>query len=52
MLQALYSAWSAGALTLSYLKVFLQNARKKVEEAEKSLANFPWRAVWDRLVPF
>ena len=50
-LEALYSAWTAGALTLSYLQTFLSNARSKIIEAEGSLASPPWRAVWDRLVP-
>ena len=50
--QALYSAWSSGALTLSYLQLFLESAKKKVSEAESELAPPPWAAVWDRLVPF
>lgn len=50
-LEALYSAWTAGALTLSYIQTFLQNARSKITEAEGSLASHPWRPVWDRLVP-
>ena len=51
-LQALYSAWSSGALSLSYLQTFLDSAKKEVSEAERGLATPPWTAVWDRLVPF
>ena len=50
--QALYTAWTNGALTLQYLQIFLQSSRKKIDEAEQTLASPPWRAVWDRLVPF
>jgi len=51
-LETLYSAWSAGALSLPYLNIVLQNAKKKIEEAEKDLETAPWKALWDRLVPF
>lgn len=51
-LETLYSAWSAGALSLPYLNIVLQNAKKKIEEAEKNLEKAPWKALWDRLVPF
>jgi len=51
-LETLYSAWAAGALSLPYLNIVLQNAKKKIEEAEKNLETAPWKAVWDRLVPF
>jgi len=51
-LEALYSAWSSGALSLSYLQTFLESARKKVSEAEAGLSFPPWTTVWDRLVPF
>jgi len=51
-LETLYSAWISGALSLPYLNVVLQNARKKIEDAEKELEPTPWKAFWDRLVPF
>jgi len=51
-LETLYSAWAAGALSLPYLNIVLQNAKKKIEEAENSLETAPWKALWDRLVPF
>jgi len=51
-LETLYSAWSAGALSLPYLNIVLQNAKKKIEEAEINLDTPPWKAFWDRLVPF
>jgi len=51
-LETLYSAWSAGALSLPYLNIVLQTAKKKIEEAENSLDTPPWKAIWDRLVPF
>ena len=52
LLKTLYSAWAAGALSLPYLNIVLQNAKKKIEEAEQNLETAPWKAVWDRLVPF
>jgi len=51
-LETLYSAWSAGALSLPYLNIVLQSAKKKIEEAEKNLDTPQWKAFWDRLVPF
>jgi len=51
-LETLYSAWSSGALSLSYLQTFLQSAMKKLSEAESRLASPAMAAVWDRLVPF
>ena len=51
-IQTLYSAWSAGALSLPYLNIVLQSAKIKIEEAENTLHMPPWKAIWDRLVPF
>ena len=50
--KALYSAWAAGELSLTYFQTFLRNSFKKVMEAEQNLSRPPWKAVWDRLVPF
>jgi len=47
-LETLYTAWSAGALSLSYLVATLQSSRNYLAEAELGLVEPPWRATWDR----
>jgi len=48
-LEALYSAYSVGALSSSYLSLMLAQAERRVKEAEKQLRVAPWKPVWDRL---
>ena len=48
--QTLYTAWSAGALELSYLSSTLASCRPLVAHAEAALATPPWRLVWSRSV--
>merc|ERR1719357_27576 len=47
-LETLYSAWSAGALSLPYMSIVLQNAKSKIRDAEEKLSNSSWKAEWDR----
>merc|ERR1719192_3020677 len=43
-LETLYSAWSAGALSLPYMSIVLQNAKSKIRDAEEKLSNSSWKA--------
>merc|ERR1712107_342441 len=47
-LETLYTAWSAGALSLSYLSATLASSRKLLAEAELGLVEAPWKPIWDR----
>jgi hypothetical protein len=49
-LETLYTAWSAGALSLSYLSATLASSKLLVAEAELSLVEAPWKPTWDRSV--
>ena len=48
--QTLYTAWSAGALSLSYLSATLASSKKLLAEAELGLVEAPWKPIWDRSV--
>jgi len=49
-LETLYTAWSAGALSLSYLSATLASSKLLLAEAELSLVEAPWKPTWDRSV--
>jgi len=49
-LETLYTAWSAGALSLSYLSATLASSKKLLAEAELGLVEAPWKPNWDRSV--
>ena len=52
-LKTLYSAWTAGALNPKYLKIFLENAHKRIKLVESmELVGGPWTYRWDRYSPF
>jgi len=49
-LETLYTAWSAGALSLSYLSATLASSKLLLAEAELGLVEAPWKPIWDRSV--
>jgi len=51
-IETLYSAMSAGALSSAYLKIFLENAHRRIKLTEAvDLARDGWSVRWDRYVP-
>jgi len=52
-IETLYSAWTAGALNPKYLKIFLENAHKRIKLVESmELVSGSWTYRWDRYSPF